>query len=134
MGTAFLCTPEAIYPQKFKNRLLTAKGSDTVRSTVWDRVRGDLGFGAGVDGRALRNKLVTGEEGRVEDGELKSKYDEQVKRGDQGDWKAIWAGKSSARRRMMPATADSDHHTFSPFVSHLIRRYWSRNARRDLLG
>lgn len=57
-------------------------------------MKGDLGFGGGVDGRALRNKLVDAEEKRLGDEELKLSYDEKIKGGDQGDWKAIWAVES----------------------------------------
>ncbi|ORY57672.1 hypothetical protein BCR35DRAFT_335259 [Leucosporidium creatinivorum] len=55
-------------------------------------MRGDLGFGEGVDGRALRNESVGAEEEGVGEEAMKLKYDEKVKEGDQGAWKAVWAG------------------------------------------
>ena len=94
-GTAFLASPETLWSAAHKRKLLRSKGEDTVRTMVFDRMRGTEGFGKLVDGRALRNLCVSEEEEGVGDEELNRKYAEKLKNGDEEmERLVIWAGAS----------------------------------------
>jgi nitronate monooxygenase len=58
VGTRLYATSEALDVEAAKQLLVTSNGVDTVRTTVFDRVRGP-DWPEGYDGRALRNSLVT---------------------------------------------------------------------------
>lgn len=57
LGTAFYATEEAIEVEEAKRRLVEATGSDTIRSRVYDYVRGPL-WPAGYDGRTVTTALT----------------------------------------------------------------------------
>lgn len=99
-GTAFLASPENLWGAAHKRKLLKSSGEDTMRTMVFDRMRGTEGFGSTVDGRALRN-LCTSEEGQVEEGEMKRRYAEKLASGDEEmERLVIWAGAFLPLRRL----------------------------------
>jgi len=57
MGTAFYATHEAVDVPAAKDRLVEMGGADTVRSRVYDHVRGPL-WPEGYDGRTARTSLT----------------------------------------------------------------------------
>jgi nitronate monooxygenase len=56
IGTRFFATPEAAGPEDAGRRIVAARASDTVRTRVFDIVRG-YAWPDGIDGRALRNRF-----------------------------------------------------------------------------
>ncbi len=54
VGTRFLATTECLWPDGFKQRLLESGGDDTLRTSLFDRLRG-LDWPAEYTGRVLRN-------------------------------------------------------------------------------
>ncbi|MDO9174874.1 MAG: nitronate monooxygenase [Actinomycetota bacterium] len=58
IGTRLYATTEALDVEAAKQLLVASDGGDTVRTSVFDRVRGP-DWPEGYDGRALRNTLVT---------------------------------------------------------------------------
>ena len=58
IGTRLYATTEALDVEAAKQLLVASDGCDTVRTSVFDRVRGP-DWPDGYDGRALRNSLVT---------------------------------------------------------------------------
>lgn len=54
VGTRFLATAECLWPEGFKRRLLERGGDDTLRTSLFDRLRG-LDWPAEFTGRVLRN-------------------------------------------------------------------------------
>ena len=91
LGTRFLLTPEARYKDTQKAALLAADGSSTVRTLAFDVARGTLGWPAGINGRALKNKTVE----RFESGEnvedLKQFFQKATLEGDSNGM-VVWAG------------------------------------------
>jgi nitronate monooxygenase len=86
VGTRFIATPEALAPESAKRRIVAAGGDDTVRTTVFDIVRG-YSWPAPYTGRALRNGFTERWHGR--EAELRDNlateqaaYREAVQRGD----------------------------------------------------
>jgi len=63
LGTRFCATPEALLTEQAKQRLVTASGSDTLRTHVFDIVRG-FDWPTGHAGRALRNRFTQRWHGR----------------------------------------------------------------------
>jgi nitronate monooxygenase len=64
VGTRFSATHEALTAPRAKERIVQANGDATIRTTVFDVVRGfDAGW-AGITGRALRNKFTDAWHGR----------------------------------------------------------------------
>lgn len=71
VGTRFLAANESLAAPRAKQRLVEANGDSTVRTTVFDIVRGyDAGW-AGITGRALRNRFTGNWHGREQ--QLKEK-------------------------------------------------------------
>jgi nitronate monooxygenase len=54
VGTRFLATTECLWPEGFKQRLLERGGDDTLRTSLFDRLRG-LDWPVEFTGRVLRN-------------------------------------------------------------------------------
>jgi nitronate monooxygenase len=96
VGTRFIATPEALAPESAKRRIVAAGGDDTVRTTVFDIVRG-YSWPAPYTGRALRNGFTERWHGR--EAELRDNlateqaaYREAVQRGDV-DTAVVFAGE-----------------------------------------
>ncbi|THH02724.1 hypothetical protein EW145_g6706 [Phellinidium pouzarii] len=91
LGTRFLLTPESLYPPASKTALLAADATSTVRTTVFDDIRGTTGWPASIDGRALRNTALE----RVERGEKLEdvrQYVEKATREGDAAGMVVWAG------------------------------------------
>lgn len=87
MGTRFLAANEATIARGYRNRVLEVSdgGVSTVRSTVYDRVRGIRGWPRRYDGRGVINEsYVDAAERGMSDEENKRLYDEELKKGDSG--------------------------------------------------
>lgn len=87
MGTRFLASSEANIARGYQAEILRASdgGLSTVRSTVYDRVRGIKGWPARYDGRGVINESYTDAVERgMGDDENKRLYDEELKEGDSG--------------------------------------------------
>jgi len=66
VGTRFSASDEALTAPRAKQRIVETGGDATVRTTVFDVVRGyDAGW-AGITGRALRNRFIDAWHGREE--------------------------------------------------------------------
>jgi nitronate monooxygenase len=98
VGTRFYATVEALGHDKAKARIVAAAGEDTVRTSVFDSVRG-YSWPRGITGRALRNDFTErwhGREGElaiVLDGE-KERYQAAATRGDP-DTAVVFAGEGA---------------------------------------
>lgn len=90
-GTRFLLTPEVCYTPAQKAALVAATGSATVRSVAFDDVRGTAGWSAGVDGRGLRNKMLSDADNGMALSEMKLKMQEAVAK-DDAEYLVTWAG------------------------------------------
>ncbi len=87
MGTRFLACSEAQIARGYQAEVLRASdgGLCTVRSTVYDRVRGILSWPQRYDGRGVINKsYVDAVEGDMSDEENRALYQEELKKGDSG--------------------------------------------------
>ncbi|KAH8116419.1 2-nitropropane dioxygenase [Phellopilus nigrolimitatus] len=91
LGTRFVLSTESHYKAAQKATLLAAHGSSTVRSTVFDAVRGTLGWPAGIDGRALRNQIVSGIENGETLEEAKQLFEKATREGD-ANGMIVWSG------------------------------------------
>ena len=95
-GTRFVVTPESLYVPEQKTALCAAKSSDTIRTTVFDILRGTSGWPLGIDGRALKNETVE----RIEKGEdleeIKCAFEKATKNRDPSGM-LIWSGASIGR-------------------------------------
>ncbi|EAL87085.1 hypothetical protein KXW98_002570 [Aspergillus fumigatus] len=87
MGTRFLASAEANIAHGYQKEILRASdgGLNTIRSTVYDRVRGIGGWPNRYDGRGIINQtyLDAVQQG-MSDEENKSLYEEELKKGDAG--------------------------------------------------
>jgi nitronate monooxygenase len=91
VGTRFLATPESTYTINQKNAVLAATHS--VRTPVFDQVRGTVGWPLGIDGRAIPNQTLEDEASGVEPEELKKRFVEGVKKDDTSR-SVVWSGAS----------------------------------------
>ncbi|KAB8244832.1 hypothetical protein BDV35DRAFT_381968 [Aspergillus flavus] len=87
MGTRFLASPEAQIAKGYQNEILRASdgGVSTVRSTVYDKVRGIYGWPTKYDGRGLINRSyedIVNQE--VTEEENRRLYEEEKLKGDNG--------------------------------------------------
>ncbi|KAK6814454.1 hypothetical protein RU639_009514 [Aspergillus parasiticus] len=87
MGTRFLASPEAQIAKGYQNEILRASdgGVSTVRSTVYDKVRGIYGWPTRYDGRGLINRSyedIVNQE--VTEEENRRLYEEEKLKGDDG--------------------------------------------------
>lgn len=55
LGTRFCLTPESTYPDHYKQALIAAGSTASVRSAAFDQVGNWLEWPSGVGGRGLRN-------------------------------------------------------------------------------
>ncbi|KAL4972186.1 hypothetical protein BDW66DRAFT_164350 [Aspergillus desertorum] len=87
MGTRFLVASEAKIARGYQDEVLRASdgGVSTVRSTVYDRVRGILGWPSRYDGRGVINQTYIDAVKRgMSDEENKALYEEELTKGDSG--------------------------------------------------
>ncbi|CAL1712603.1 unnamed protein product [Somion occarium] len=91
LGTRFLFTPECAWPPVKKQMLLDADLNSTVRGMAFDEVMTFLGWPKGVNGRAIRNKIVDDvEEGASMEERIK-RFKESEQKGEK-DRVVVWAG------------------------------------------
>lgn len=87
MGTRFLASSEATVARGYQAEVLRASdgGRNTVRSTVYDRVRGIGGWPDRYDGRGVINEsYVDAVEKGMDEEENRRLYQEEMKKGDDG--------------------------------------------------
>ena len=87
MGTRFLASQEATVAQGYQAEVLRASdgGRNTVRSTVYDRVRNIGGWPDRYDGRGVINEsYIDAVERGLGDEENRQLYQEELKKGDSG--------------------------------------------------
>lgn len=96
VGTAFLASPESLYSQNQKRRILEMSSADTVLTRVFDIARGNP-WPARIAGRAARNAFSDRWHGR--EAELEAVAAEAVAeldaavRGDDVSRRPVWAGE-----------------------------------------
>jgi nitronate monooxygenase len=109
VGTRFYATHEALESPATKERLVTARSDDTIRTTVFDTLRGPT-WPEGHDGRAIANEATRRWHGRDEalaaalDAE-QARYADAAAAGDL-TWKAVWAGTGLDRITGIERAAD----------------------------
>jgi nitronate monooxygenase len=86
LGTRFLASREADISQGYKQAVMDARdgGVSTVRSLLYDNLRGTTEWPGGYNARGLINKSFRDWEAGMPEGENKKLYEEAVKAGDQG--------------------------------------------------
>jgi nitronate monooxygenase len=86
MGTRFLASSEAKIARGYQDEVLRASdgGTSSVRSTVYDRVRGILSWPARYDGRGIINKSYIDAVNGMSDEENRALYEEELRKGDLG--------------------------------------------------
>lgn len=86
MGTRFLASTEASIATGYKQEILRATdgGVNTVRSTVYDRLRGIYEWPEEYDGRGLINASFLDAERGMSDEQNRLLYQEETKKGDEG--------------------------------------------------
>ncbi|BFZ63418.1 hypothetical protein YB2330_004540 [Saitoella coloradoensis] len=89
-GTRFVATDEALPPRELKEVLVRASdgGQSTIRTRVFDDMRGTTGWPMTFDGRALRNKTTVD---GVTEAENKIFYKEALEKKDY-ERLVVWAG------------------------------------------
>jgi len=90
IGTRFCATDESLLHPSAKQRLVEARGGDTVRTHVFDEVRG-YAWPAGFDGRALRNRFSQSWEGKNAR-QAEGEYQAAASAGN-FDTAVVWAGE-----------------------------------------
>ena len=86
MGTRFLCSPEAVITNGYRNAVLRASdgGVNTARTKVYDQLRGTTGWPDHYNGRGVLNHSFWDHEKGVKEEENKKLYEEAMKMGDEG--------------------------------------------------
>jgi nitronate monooxygenase len=86
LGTRFLASKEANVAGGCQRELLrvTDGGTNTVRSTIYDRVRGNNRWPADYDGRGVVNKSWHDAEVGMDDAENQRLYELEMAKGDEG--------------------------------------------------
>lgn len=103
VGTRFLFAHESIYSDAQKRVIIAAKSESSVRSYVFDELRGTTGWPAGTDGRALAMPAVAAVESGADIAQMKEEVAEGAKRGDPRSVIA-WAGTGVGQpNRLQPA-------------------------------
>lgn len=96
IGTAFCATDEALMHPRAKERLLEASGAETIRTRVFDIVRG-YDWPAPYTGRALRNEFTDRWHGHERElaAELDTEQPAFAEAQDRGDTETalVWAGE-----------------------------------------
>jgi len=86
MGTRFLASPEAVISEGYRAAVVKAKdgGVTTARTTVYDRIRGTLGWPKIYNGRGVLNQSFRDHESGMDEEENRKLYEQAVKLGDAG--------------------------------------------------
>jgi nitronate monooxygenase len=86
MGTRFLASPEAAISEGYRNDVIRAKdgGVSTIRTNVYDRLRGTEGWPDNYNARGVLNHSFWDHEKGMPHEENKRLYEEASKRGDAG--------------------------------------------------
>ncbi|KAF2112485.1 oxidoreductase 2-nitropropane dioxygenase [Lophiotrema nucula] len=86
LGTRLLATPEAAITPGYRNEVLRASdgGQTTVRTKVYDSVRGTTGWSEHYNARGVINRTLRDHEEGLDVEENKKLYEEEVKKGDEG--------------------------------------------------
>lgn len=90
MGTRFLVSEEAAITKGYKDAVIEAQdgGVTTVRSKVYDNLRGTTSWPDHYNGRGIINESYRDWQSGMDDQDNKKLYEEAVKRGDEGWGKA----------------------------------------------
>ncbi|KAJ6556152.1 hypothetical protein B0H19DRAFT_1262251 [Mycena capillaripes] len=93
LGTRLVMAEESYYTMSQRAHMVASKStSATERTLVFDIMVGSLGWPAGVDGRALKNKTTKEYDADEPVDEIRAKYNHASKKGD-GSRIATWAGQ-----------------------------------------
>ncbi len=97
LGTRFFASTEALGHERVKQRIVAANGDETLRTHVFDVVRG-YDWPTGHTGRAVRNDFISrwhGHEGALQEGLQgeRVRYQAAAREGD-CDTAAVWAGEA----------------------------------------
>jgi len=97
LGTRFYATPEALGHDNVKGRIVQASGGDTVRTSVFDTVRG-FDWADRYTGRAVRNAFTERWHGQPDQTPLgepaaQQAYRQAARQGDV-DTAVVWAGEN----------------------------------------
>lgn len=86
MGTRFLASKEAKIAKGYQDEVVRAKdgGQTTVRTKVYDNLRGTTGWADTYNGRGIINKSYTDAVAGLNEDENKKLYNEEVSKGDAG--------------------------------------------------
>ncbi|KZT34897.1 2-nitropropane dioxygenase [Sistotremastrum suecicum HHB10207 ss-3] len=103
-GTRFLLTDESFYNHVQKQALLEASSTSTVRTKIFDEVRGTTSWPDGVDGRALRNMTIE-EAGVYSLEERKERFQNAIRQNDK-DRILVWAGTGVGLMKSVKPAAD----------------------------
>ncbi|KAF2744083.1 inosine monophosphate dehydrogenase [Sporormia fimetaria CBS 119925] len=87
MGTRFLASPEVNISRGYRDEVLRARdgGQSTVRTKVYDRLRGTTGWAENYNGRGVWNRSFVDAESGMKESENKRLYEEEMLKGD-GGW------------------------------------------------
>ncbi|TCD62675.1 hypothetical protein EIP91_006568 [Steccherinum ochraceum] len=103
LGTKFLFTPECTMPEEKRKVLVAADLHATTRSMAFDEVNRTMGWPDKVDGRAIRNAIITDEQEGLPLEKRLDMYDESAKKGEK-DRLVIWAGSGAGlTNQVLPA-------------------------------
>lgn len=86
LGTRFLASPEAVISQGYREAIIKASdgGVSTARTTVYDRLRGTIGWPSHYNGRGILNQSFWDYIKGMGEDENKKLYEEAIKQGDSG--------------------------------------------------
>ncbi|KAE9366157.1 NPD-domain-containing protein [Stipitochalara longipes BDJ] len=86
LGTRFLASPEAAISEGYRNAVIQAKdgGVSTTRTTVYDRLRGTVGWPEAYNGRGVLNQSFRDHECGMSIENNKKLYEDAMKLGVQG--------------------------------------------------
>jgi nitronate monooxygenase len=86
MGTRFLASPESNIANGYRNEVLRVRdgGTSTVRTSVYDKLRGTTGWPAIYNGRGVLNHSFWDHAKGMDEAENKKLYEEALKQGDAG--------------------------------------------------
>lgn len=116
LGTRFLLTHESLYSDAQKAALISAGIGSTVRTQVFDRLRGTTDWPQGVDGRALRNATVEDVDAGMDMKEAKRKFLDGVRSGDHSRM-LVWAGEGVA---LMDEVKGAKVCKFTYYIDHRL--------------
>jgi len=86
LGTRFLASPEAVISQGYRDAVIKASdgGVTTARTTVYDRLRGTIGWPSIYNGRGILNQSFWDYIKGMGEDENRKLYEEAIQQGDSG--------------------------------------------------